>query len=292
MTFKASEPRTASRASPGRPRCGSRPARGRGGAPPQRRGAQAREHLRRRRQVLNSDPPGASIAGVAGAKPTGLERIYDDRLGGRRSSTLRFGDRVIARVAGRAGARSTRRSGSASNTGRRTRSASKLGGIAVISPATARCSRSPGSPSPRPSRRARASRSSPPPPRCSTASRRRAAPIRCARPRRCRASSCATRATSRAAASLIELVRALLQLGLRAAGRQARREAAGRRRPRSFGFNEQPEIPAAKLSTIPKAKDLRTASPSARARSARTRDHATPLGMASVARRSPTGACA
>ena len=39
-------------------------------------------------RLLDSDPTGASIAGTAGAKPTGLERIYNDRLGGRRSSSL------------------------------------------------------------------------------------------------------------------------------------------------------------------------------------------------------------
>src|SRR5262249_17316730 len=47
---------------------------------------------------LASDPTGASIAGTAGEKPTGLNRIYDERLAGRPSSTLRFGNRVIARV--------------------------------------------------------------------------------------------------------------------------------------------------------------------------------------------------
>ncbi|HEX6025809.1 MAG TPA: penicillin-binding transpeptidase domain-containing protein, partial [Solirubrobacter sp.] len=52
---------------------------------------------------LNSDPTGASIAGEAGDKPTGLERIYNDRLAGRPSATLRFGDRVVARVKGRRG---------------------------------------------------------------------------------------------------------------------------------------------------------------------------------------------
>src|SRR5690242_16709457 len=47
---------------------------------------------------LASDPTGASIAGSSGTKPTGLERIYDERLGGRPSSILRFGDRTIAKV--------------------------------------------------------------------------------------------------------------------------------------------------------------------------------------------------
>ena len=49
-------------------------------------------------RILASDPTGASIAGVAGDKPTGLERIYDERLAGRPSSILRFGNRTIAKV--------------------------------------------------------------------------------------------------------------------------------------------------------------------------------------------------
>ncbi len=55
------------------------------------------------RKLLDSDALGASIAGTAGEKPTGLNRLYDDRLSGKRSSTLRFGDRVIARVKGTQG---------------------------------------------------------------------------------------------------------------------------------------------------------------------------------------------
>ena len=75
-------------------------------------------------RLLNSDPTGASIAGTAGDKPTGLERIYDDRLAGRPSSSLRFGDRVIARVDRPPRAsRSTRRSGSGCSAASRTRSA-------------------------------------------------------------------------------------------------------------------------------------------------------------------------
>ena len=53
----------------------------------------------------------------------------------RRSSTLRFGDRVIARVKGRRGTLDhAPRSGSVCNAPRRTRWASELGGIAVIKP--------------------------------------------------------------------------------------------------------------------------------------------------------------
>jgi penicillin-binding protein A len=46
---------------------------------------------------LDATALGASIAGQAGPKPTGLERIYDRRLSGRPSARLLFGTRVIAR---------------------------------------------------------------------------------------------------------------------------------------------------------------------------------------------------
>ncbi len=55
---------------------------------------------------LDSTATGASIAGTPpspGHAATGLQRIYNDRLGGRRSLQLRFGHRVIARVPGRRG---------------------------------------------------------------------------------------------------------------------------------------------------------------------------------------------
>ena len=57
--------------------------------------------------VLAADPIGAGhrrrAAAADGHAPTGLERIYDDRLAGRPASTLRFGDRVIKRVKARKG---------------------------------------------------------------------------------------------------------------------------------------------------------------------------------------------
>jgi peptidoglycan glycosyltransferase len=49
------------------------------------------------RTRLGATALGASIAGQAGPKPTGLERIYDRRLAGRASQRLLFGTRVIAR---------------------------------------------------------------------------------------------------------------------------------------------------------------------------------------------------
>ena len=47
---------------------------------------------------LDATGLGASIAGTAGAKPTGLQHLYDDRLGGHPSERLLFGVRQIAKV--------------------------------------------------------------------------------------------------------------------------------------------------------------------------------------------------
>jgi beta-lactamase class D len=47
---------------------------------------------------LDATALGASIAGQAGAHPTGLQRLYDDRLAGHPSGSLIFGRRVIART--------------------------------------------------------------------------------------------------------------------------------------------------------------------------------------------------
>jgi penicillin-binding protein A len=55
--------------------------------------------------LLNATGLGASVAGQAGEKPTGLQRIYADRLNGHPSASLVFGRRVIARV-GSVGGRS------------------------------------------------------------------------------------------------------------------------------------------------------------------------------------------
>jgi hypothetical protein len=85
-------------------------------------------------RLLNSDPTGASIAGQAGKKPTGLERIYDDRLGGKPSVTLRFGDRVIKKIDGRRGRsiHTTIRLGLQKQAANALGKA--LGGVAVIKP--------------------------------------------------------------------------------------------------------------------------------------------------------------
>jgi peptidoglycan glycosyltransferase len=84
--------------------------------------------------LLNATALGASVAGVAEPKPTGLERVYDERLGGHPSATLLFGRRAVARtreVGGRSLHTTLRpglmRSAQAALGG-------KLGGVAVIRP--------------------------------------------------------------------------------------------------------------------------------------------------------------
>ena len=49
-----------------------------------------------------------------------------------------------------------------------------------------------------------------------------------------------------------------------------------------FGFNEQPDVPAAKPSTIPKATDLKDAIAVGASAIGQNKDLATPLGMAAV----------
>jgi hypothetical protein len=84
--------------------------------------------------LLNATGLGASVAGVAGPKPTGLERVYDERLGGHPAARLLFGRRVVARtraVAGRSLHTTLRpglmRAAQAALGG-------KLGGVAVLRP--------------------------------------------------------------------------------------------------------------------------------------------------------------
>jgi beta-lactamase class D len=83
---------------------------------------------------LDATGLGASIAGQAGAHPTGLQRLYDDRLAGHPSGSLMFGRRVIARtqvVRGRS-VHTTIRPGLMQQASAAL--GAKLGGVAVIRP--------------------------------------------------------------------------------------------------------------------------------------------------------------
>ncbi|MCW3006690.1 MAG: hypothetical protein JWP17_1316 [Solirubrobacterales bacterium] len=83
---------------------------------------------------LDATGLGASIAGSSGATPTGLNRVYADRLNGHGAQTLRFGKRSIAKtkaVGGRS-VRTTLRP--ALMTTATAALGGKLGGVAVIRP--------------------------------------------------------------------------------------------------------------------------------------------------------------
>jgi peptidoglycan glycosyltransferase len=101
----------------------------RAGAAPQRASVLAADGTR-----LDATALGASVAGVAEPAPTGLQRIYDKRLGGHPSERLLFGRRVIARTPALRGrsVRTTLRPGlMAAAQGAL---GAKIGGVAVVRP--------------------------------------------------------------------------------------------------------------------------------------------------------------
>lgn len=83
---------------------------------------------------LDETALGASVAGTAGPAPTGLQRVYDERLAGHASAQLRFGRRVVMRTSAVAGRslHTTLRPGlmGAANAAL----GGKLGGVAVVRP--------------------------------------------------------------------------------------------------------------------------------------------------------------
>ena len=231
-------------------------------------------------QLLNSDPTGASIAGTAGEKPTGLERIYDDRLAGRPNSTLRFGNRVIGRVSGRRGksVNTTIRLGLQRSV--QNALGDDLGGIAVIRPSDGAVLALAG-----------LAVSAPQPPGSSmkivtlaaalqngVAKPSSSYPVRTSatlsgvRLRNAGDESCGGSLANSFAHSCNSVFGPIgAKLG------RKRLVAAAER----FGFNEKPTVPAAKPSTIP--KDLKDSLAVGAAAIGQERTQATPLEMASVA---------
>jgi peptidoglycan glycosyltransferase len=232
-------------------------------------------------QLLNSDPLGASIAGSAGNKPTGLERIYDDRLGGSRSSSLRFGDRTIATIDGKKGRsiHTTIKLGlqrTAQNA-----LGGKLGGIAVIKPSDGSVLALAG-----------LAVSAPQPPGSSfkiiTAAAalqagvaklsssypvRQFATLSGVKLRNASDEQCGGSLTSSFAHSCNSVFGPIgAKLGAKKLVDAAER----------FGFNETPDLPAAKPSTIPKASELKDSLAVGASAIGQNKDLATPLGMASV----------
>ncbi|WP_051324008.1 penicillin-binding transpeptidase domain-containing protein [Candidatus Solirubrobacter pratensis] len=232
-------------------------------------------------RLLADDPTGASIAGVAGDKPTGLERIYNDRLAGRPSSTLRFGDRTVAkvpRVPGRS-VHTTIRLGLQKTA--LSALGGKLGGVAVVKPSDGSVLALAG-----------LAVSAPQPPgstfkiiTLAAALQHGVAKPTSSYPRRTSATlsgvklgnasgeTCGGSLTASFADSC-NSVFAPLGAKLGAKKLVATAEA--------FGFNDTPAVPAAKPSTIPKASQLKDAIAVGSSAIGQNKDLATPLGMAEV----------
>jgi hypothetical protein len=233
-------------------------------------------------KLLASNPTGAAIAGTAGDTPTGLERLYDDRLGGRRSSSLRFGDRTIAKIEGRKGRsiHTTIRLGlqqTALNA-----LGGKVGGVAVIKPGDGSVLALAG-----------LAVSAPQPPGSSfkiiTAAAgltygaakmsssypvRQYATLSGVKLRNASDEQCGGSLTASFAHSCNSV------FGPIGAKVGAKRLVA---MAEKFGFNETPELPAAKINTIPKASELKDSLAVGASAIGQNKDNATPLGMASVA---------
>jgi beta-lactamase class D len=83
---------------------------------------------------LDADPLGASIAGTPGPPPTGLERLYDDRLGGHPSMRLMFGKRIVERTRAVPGRSLHTTIEPALQRAAAAALGSRLGGVAVVRP--------------------------------------------------------------------------------------------------------------------------------------------------------------
>lgn len=233
---------------------------------------------------LADDPTGAGIAGMPGAggdPPTGLQRLYDDRLAGQASSTLRFGDRVIRRVKARKGrdVHSTIRLGL-------TRAAvsalgSRNGGVAVIKPSDGSVLALAG-----------LAVSAPQPPgstfkiiTLSSALQNKAATLASSYPVSTGATLSGVRLANASnescggslAVSFADSCNSVFApLGAKLGAKKLVATAE------KFGFNEQPKVPAAKLSSISKPSELKDDLAVGSAAIGQEKDLATPLQMASV----------
>jgi penicillin-binding protein A len=231
--------------------------------------------------ALDATPIGASIAGHGGERPTGLEREFDDRLGGHPSARLMFGNRVIARtkaVRGRP-VRTTLRPDlmQAANAAL----GGKLGGVAVIRPRDGAVQALAG-----------LAVSAPQPPGStfkiittaaaldhkvatpdSTYPVRTAATLSGVQLRNAGGEACGGSLTQ----AFIESCNSVFApLGAKVGARRLVAAA------KAFGFNEKSRVPAAVPNTISEPKRLKDDLAVGAAAIGQDRDLATPLGMASV----------
>jgi len=230
---------------------------------------------------LDATVLGASIAGTAGPKPTGLERIYDRRLGGHPSEQLRFGKRVIASVPQMGGQSLTTTINPALMAQAASALGQQLGGVAVIRPRDGAVEALAG-----------LAVSAPQPPgstfkiiTTSTALQDRVAtpsstyPILTAATlagvqlRNAGGEACGGTLTE---AFIVSCNSVFAPLGAKIGARRLVASA------RAFGFDEQPKIPAAKPSTISPPSQLRDDLAVGAAAIGQDRDLATPLEMVSV----------
>ena len=230
---------------------------------------------------LDATALGASIAGQAAPRPTGLERIYDRRLSGRPSAQLLFGARVVARAGVIPGRSLPTTISPRLMTAAAAALGQQLGGVAVIRPRDGAVQALAG-----------LAVSAPQPPGStfkiitvsaalqngiatpsSTFPIRTAAVLSGVELRNAGGEACGGSLTEAFAVSC-NSVFALLGAKL-----GARRLVA---MARAFGFDQQPNIPAAKPSTISPPPQLRDDLAVGAAAIGQDRDLATPLHMASV----------
>ena len=231
--------------------------------------------------VLDATALGAGIAGTAGPKPTGLERIYDRRLAGHPSEQLLFGKRVIASIPEAAGQPLTTTIKPGLIAQAATALGSQLGGVAVMRPSDGAVEALAG-----------LAVSAPQPPgstfkiiTVSTALQDRVAtpsttyPIATAATlagvqlRNAGGEACGGTLTE---AFIVSCNSVFAPLGAKIGARRLVASA------RAFGFDEQPMIPAAKPSTISPPSQLRDDLAVGAAAIGQDRDLATPLEMVSA----------
>lgn len=240
---------------------------------------------------LNATAGGASVVGEPGAsgqKPTGLERVYDERLAGHPSASLMFGKRVIDRTSSQRGRslRTTLRPGLM----RAARSAlgDRTGGVAVIRPRDGAVLAVAG-----------LAVSAPQPPGSTFKIVTVSAALERGVAKPSTTFALATSATlsgvtlgnaggERCGGTLTEAFvescnSVFAPLGAKIGAKGLVKTA------RAFGFDEQSEIPASKPSTIASPAELKDDIAVGSAAIGQERDLATPLQMASVAATISTG---
>jgi len=230
---------------------------------------------------LDATALGASIAGTAGPKPTGLERIYNRWVGGHPSEQLLFGKRVIASIPAVGGRSLTTTISPELMVQAAAALGQQLGGVAVIRPRDGAVVALAG-----------LAVSAPQPPGSSfkiiTASAAlqdevatpstpypilTAATLSGVELRNASGEACGGSLTE---AFIVSCNSVFAPLGAKLGAQRLVAMA------RAFGFDEQPKIPAAKPSTISPPSQLRDSLAVGAAAIGQDRDLATPLQMASV----------